>query len=118
MAYDWKTELLGIFSHHAGSCPVRDGGECTCGPLGYRASIREWDTNRRAVSPVLPSAYDAVAWQRDNAVGPDPLASPPIDRGQLGAVIDEFLQAAEDGRAREPDGGARYTRERLRALRA
>jgi hypothetical protein len=118
--YDWKTELPGIVSHHADSCPVRDGGECTCGPLGYRASIRDWDTNERRVSPVLQTTYEAVDWQRENiASAPSPSPSPRVaveERGQLGALIEEFLQATEDGLVRGDDG-ARYTREEMRELR-
>jgi hypothetical protein len=120
VAYDWKTELPGIVSHHADSCPVRDGGECTCGPLGYRASVRDWDTNERLVSPVLQTTYEAVEWQRENvASAPSPSPSPRVaveERGQLGALIDEFLQATEDGLVRRDDG-ARYTREEVRELR-
>jgi hypothetical protein len=120
VAYDWKTELPGIVSHHADNCPVRDGGECTCGPLGYRASVRDWDTNERRVSPVLHTTYEAVDWQRENvASAPSPSPSPRVaveERGQLGALIDEFLQATEDGLVRGDDG-ARYTREEMRELR-
>ena len=51
MAYDWRTELPGVFARHADNCPCRDGGPCTCGPLGYRASIVDPDTGRRTLSP-------------------------------------------------------------------
>jgi hypothetical protein len=96
---------------------VRDGGECTCGPLGYRASIRDWDTNERKVSHTFETAMEALAWQQDQLVSAAPARDiTPVGRGDLGAVIDEFLQAAEDGMAR--DGrNERYTRERIRALR-
>jgi hypothetical protein len=114
--YDWKTELPGIFSRHADTCPVRDGLECTCGPLGYRASIRDWETNRRTVSPMFESVHEAVAWQRDQMTSRQSAAGLALDRGELGALIDEFLQAAEDGMARDT-GGAQYTRDSVRALR-
>jgi hypothetical protein len=116
MGYDWKTELPGISSHHADTCPVRDGRECTCGPLGYRASVRDWETNQRSVSPVFESPHEAVDWQRDQMVSSTPLQVAAEPRGELGALIDEFLQAAEDGLARD-ETGAHYTRERVRVLR-
>jgi hypothetical protein len=116
VAYDWKTEAPGVFSRHADNCPVRDGQECTCGPLGYRASVREWDTNRRTVSPTFESIHEALAWQRDQMVSREASRGLAIERGELGALIDEFLQAAEDGMVR--DGGNQpYTRDGVRALR-
>ena len=116
MAYDWKTELLGVFSRHVDSCPVRDGGECTCGPLGYRASVREWDSNRRTVSPTFETVHEALAWQRDQMAHQDASRGLAVERGELGALIDEFLQAAEDGMVRNGDGGP-YSRDGVRALR-
>lgn len=115
MAYDWKTELPGVFSRHADNCPVRDGRECACGPLGYRASTRNSDTNRRNLSPVFETVPEALAWQRDQGVSQNG-SHPKVDRVELGALIDEFLQAAEDGIARDLRG-LPYTRESLRALR-
>ena len=38
------------------------------------------------------------------------------DRDDLGVLIDEFVEAAQDGRSRDVDGG-QFTRERLRELR-
>jgi hypothetical protein len=116
LAYDWKTELPGVFSRHADSCPVRDGGEDSCGPLGYRASVRDWQTNRRTVSPMFETAVEAVTWQRDQLVSETPERDSTVGRANLGALIDEYLQAAEDGLVRDPTG-ERYTREGLRALR-
>ena len=114
--YDWKTELPGVFSRHADNCPARDGRECTCGPLGYRASIRDWESNRRTVSPMFESVHEALAWQRDQMTSRQSAARLALDRGELGALIDEFLEAAEDGMARDT-GGAHYTRDSVRALR-
>jgi hypothetical protein len=116
VAYDWKTDLPGVFSHHADNCPIRDGGECTCGPLGYRASLRDWQTNSRTVSHTFETAMEALAWQQDQLVSEAPDRGAVVGRGDLGAVIDEFLQAAEDGMARNGHN-ERYTRERVRALR-
>ena len=116
MAYDWNTELPGVFSRHADNCPVRDGGECTCGPLGYRASVREWDSNRRTISPTFENIQEAMAWQRDQTARQDAARGLAADRGELGALIDEFLQAAEDGMVRDGSGNP-YTRDGVRALR-
>ena len=66
MPYDWKTELPGIIARHANSCPIRDGGKCTCGPLGYLASVRDRESNRRRVSPMYDTTDEALVWQ----VGP------------------------------------------------
>jgi hypothetical protein len=117
VAYDWKTELPGVFSRHSDNCPVRDGGQCTCGPLGYRASLRDWETNRRTVSPMFDTLPEALAWQQDEVVSVSKNGSrPAVDRTELGALIDEFLQAAEDGMVRDPHGRP-YARESIRALR-
>jgi hypothetical protein len=115
VAYDWKTELPGVFSRHADSCPVRDGGECTCGPLGYRASVREWDTNKRSVSPTFENVHEALAWQQEQLVSRDASRGLTVERGELGTLIDEFLQAAEDGMIL--DGSRPYSKESIRALR-
>jgi hypothetical protein len=115
VGYDWKTELPGIVSRHVDGCPVRDGGECTCGPLGYRASVRDPLSNERTVSPIVGSIYEALDWQRSHIAPTRPrvaLAS----REELGALIEEFLAAAEGGQARAA-GGAPYSHDEIRALR-
>jgi hypothetical protein len=112
VAYDWKTEVLGVFSRHADTCQVRDGRECTCGPLGYRASIRDWETGNRSVSPMYETIVEALAWQRDQVASQDASRGLALDRGELGALIDEFLQAVEDGRT-----GGPASREDVRVLR-
>jgi hypothetical protein len=112
VAYDWKTEVPGVFSRHADGCPVREGRECTCGPLGYRASIRDWETGNRSVSPMYETLVEALSWQRDQVASQDASRGLALDRGELGALIDEFLQAIEDGTA-----GGSSSRENVRALR-
>src|SRR5206468_2461134 len=89
--------------------------ECTCGPLGYRSSIRDWETNQRTISPLYETVHEALASQRDQIAGQDAARGVALDRGELGALIDEFLQAAEDGMGR--DGDERFTRDQVRALR-
>lgn len=116
MAYDWKTEVPGVFSRHADNCPARDGLDCACGPLGYRASIRDWATNRRTVSPMFEMLPEALAWQREQIASHESSSGFALERSELGALIDEFIQAAEDGTARDA-GNQSFTREGTRALR-
>jgi hypothetical protein len=116
MAYDWRTEVPGIFARHADTCPRRDGGFCTCGPLGYRASVIDPETGRRTLSPEFESVAEAQAWQRDQHETVRASNGLPVHGAELGAVIDEFLQDAEDGRARDRNG-APYAPEHLRQLR-
>jgi Phage integrase, N-terminal SAM-like domain len=116
MPYDWRTELPGIFARHADNCPRRNGGFCICGPLGYRASLVDPETGRRSLSPDFETVAEAQAWQRDQHEAAVASNGVPTNGSDLGAVIDEFLQAAEDGRARDR-GGEAYPPERLRQLR-
>jgi hypothetical protein len=58
---------------------------------------------------------EALAWQQDEVVSQNG-SGPAVDRAELGALIDEFLQAAEDGMVRDARG-QRYARESIRALR-
>jgi hypothetical protein len=118
-AYDWKTKFPGVVSRHSAKCPIRDGRECTCGPRGYRASIRGAETNLRIVSPKFESLPEALEWQRDQLGSQDESQDglpSEVDRSELGALIEEFIEAAEDGVARDPRGQP-YTAEGLRALR-
>jgi hypothetical protein len=116
MAYDWRTEVPGVFARHADDCPRRDGGLCICGPLAYRASVVDPDTGRRSLSPEFETVAEAQAWQRDQHESVKASNGVPVSDAELGAVIDEFLQDAEDGRARDRNGNP-YSPERLRQLR-
>jgi hypothetical protein len=118
MPYDWKTELPGILAIHADTCPRRNGGACICGPLGYRASFTD-PTGRQVLSPEFESVAEAQAWERDqhHAVEASVEVSAAALGAEVGAVIDDFLQDAETGRARDRRG-ARYEPDRLRQLRA
>ncbi|MEN3311930.1 MAG: hypothetical protein V7645_1259 [Actinomycetota bacterium] len=116
MAYDWRTEVPGIFARHADNCPRRDGGFCICGPLGYRASVVDPETGRRSLSPEFETVAEAQAWQRDQHESVKASNGMPVNGAELGAVIDEFLQDAEDGQAHDRNGHS-YPPERLRQLR-
>ncbi|MFL5827955.1 MAG: hypothetical protein ACJ76V_15640 [Thermoleophilaceae bacterium] len=116
MAYDWRTEWPGVFAHHADSCPVRNGRRCTCGPLGYRANAREPETGRRVLSPTFDTVAEARAWQSDQQEALEAARGVPRDDGDLGAVIDDFIAAAQNGLARD-GGGVEYSPDRVRELR-
>jgi hypothetical protein len=118
MTYDWTTELPGVVSVHTDECPVRDGHECACGPLGFRASTRNQATNVRTVSSSFPSIPEALSWKRDQIRSEsDPETSAgQADRTRLAPLIEDFLQAAEDGLARDAYGQP-YSLEQLRVLR-
>jgi hypothetical protein len=138
MPYDWKTELPGILARHADTCPRNRGGVCSCGPLGYRASVTDPQTGREVLSPDFESVAEAQTWQREQeqAIGApvgdftvaaqaqawlrdQPAsreAAVPVESGDLGAVVEEFLQAAENGGV-EDGSGKRYSPDGLRKLR-
>src|SRR3954468_21065329 len=102
-AYDWSTKLPGVYSRHSGNCPIRDGKRCTCGPRGYRATAGGSETNLRVVSPTFESFPEALDWQRRQEREREGSSSVG-DRSELGALIEEFIEAAEDGVARDHHG--------------
>src|SRR4051794_7829968 len=73
MPYDWGTHWPGVLERHADRCPFSDGEACTCGPLGYIASIPDPDSGERVSSPMLETAAEARAWRREQewAIDPD-----------------------------------------------
>jgi hypothetical protein len=115
LPYDWNTELPGVISRHADSCPVRDGGRCTCGPLGYIASVRDRRTNRRRVSPLFDSVDDALVWRWEDIVREDDVPVTDVSGESIATLIDEFRRAAEDGSLTD-DRGQRYSQQAVRAL--
>jgi hypothetical protein len=154
MAYDWGTEWPGVFERHADWCPSAEGEPCTCGPLGYSASIPDPATGVRVVSPMLETPAEARVWRREQELAvdsgsagarngngsangtrhrngdaprvprraverdPEPVAPPrrevrrrapqpppdPVMSMSMSELIDEFLDAAEDGEARGSEG--------------
>ena len=83
MPYDLRTDLVGVFVCHADRCPARDGAPCSCGPLGYRAGIWDWQATRWLISPLLGTTDEARNWQRaanqlvENAGSPAASSPPP-----------------------------------------
>jgi hypothetical protein len=114
-AYDWSTKQSGVYSRHSGNCPIRDGKKCTCGPRGFRAIARGPETDLRVVSPTFESLPEALDWQGRQRREQESLSSIG-DRSELGALIEEFIEAAEDGVARDPHGQP-FTQVGLRELR-
>jgi hypothetical protein len=114
-AYDWSTKLPGVYSRHSGKCPIRNGKKCTCGPRGYRATALGSETNMRIVSPTVESLPEALDWQRRQQAEQEG-SSAVGDRSELGALIEEFIEAAEDGVARDTHGQP-FTQVGLRELR-
>jgi hypothetical protein len=116
MAYDWRTDWPNVFARHADACPVRSGHRCTCGPLGYRASARDPGTGRRVLSPDFETVAEARAWLGEQQETLEAARGVARDEAELGAVIDDFTAAAENGLARDR-GGVVYSPERIRELR-
>jgi site-specific recombinase XerD len=105
-----------VFARHADDCPARDGRACECGPQAYRAAVRDWEANRRVLSPDFPTAAEAQAWLQDQRASIEAAGRVALESGDLGAVVEEFLQAAEEGRAADPSG-ERYSPAGIRELR-
>lgn len=103
MAYDLTTPSPGVLARHADRCPARTGGECTCGPLGYRAA-----RGGRAAGPLVQTEGEARAWGREQL--------DPAGTRTLAASIADFLDAAATGRARDA-GGRRFSTGAQRDLR-
>jgi hypothetical protein len=116
MAYDWRTEWPNVFARHADACPVRNGHRCTCGPLGYRASARDADSGRRVLSPDFETVAEARSWLGEQQNTLEAARGVARDDAELGAVIDDFIAAAENGLARDPSG-AEYSPQRVHQLR-
>jgi hypothetical protein len=111
--YDWKTEIPGVFARHADDCPVRNGRACTCGPLAYRAGVREWETNRRVLSPDFSAPAQAQAWLREQRSSHQDAGGVALDTGDLGTLDDTATSSPPSGAgswratpaARRPSGG-------------
>jgi hypothetical protein len=84
--------------------------------LGYRSSVRDWEANRRILSPQFGTIGEARAWLADQTSALQAVRGIAIDGRELGDVIDELLAAAQEGRARDRSG-SEYTREALHDLR-
>jgi hypothetical protein len=116
MAYTWRTKWPGIMAQHADHCRARDGAECSCGPIGYRASVEDPETGEPVLSPVLETLAEARAWRHEQSEAFDAWRASSDERPSVDAVIEELLAAASRGSARDRYG-RRFDAEGLRGLR-
>jgi hypothetical protein len=63
--YDLGGPWPGMLTHHSDACPARLGRPCTCGPMGYRASVDDAEHQEPVIGPVLRTVEEALAWQRE-----------------------------------------------------
>src|SRR3954464_8007356 len=117
MAYNWTTEWPGVYAQHASDCPLRGGGDCTCGQVLSRGSAKSPDDRSRVLSPEFASAIEARDWLRDQRARLTAATAVADEGPAVNAVIHEFLGAAERGEARD-HAGAAYDRQRLSEMRA
>src|SRR3954470_11102927 len=116
MAYMLRTKWPGISAQHADHCRARDGEECTCGPLGYRASLEDPETGEPVLSPVLESLAEAREWRNEQQQAFDAWRATDKERPTVDATIEELLAAAARGSARDRYG-RRFTSDGLSQLR-
>jgi hypothetical protein len=79
MAYDLSTPSPGVIARHADRCPARNGGRCTCGPLGFRA-----ERDGRPLGPLMETEAEARAYARGNQYDDEQTAT-------FGAALDAFI---------------------------
>ena len=84
--------------------------------LGYRASVRDWETNRRILSPQFATVVEARAWLAEQTSNLQAARGWAIDGRELGDVVDEFLESAHAGLASNR-WDERYAAEALHDLR-
>jgi hypothetical protein len=117
MAYTSRTKWPGIVAQHADYCAAREGGECTCGPVGYRASIEDPESGEPVLSPVLESLGEARVWRYEQREAFDAWRATSDERPTVDSIVEELLAAAARGSARDRYG-RRFDPEGLRALRS
>jgi hypothetical protein len=117
VAYNWTTEWPGVYARHDSNCQLRNGGECTCERVTYRASAKTPDQHSRLLSPELASALEARDWLRDQRARLTAAIAVAQEGPLVDSVITDFLAAAERGEAHERSG-AEYTQPRRAQLRA
>jgi hypothetical protein len=103
-------------AQHADHCRARDGAECTCGPLGYRASVEDPETGEPVLSPVLETLAEARAWRHEQSDAFEAWRASSDERPTVDSVIEELLAAAARGSARDRYG-RRFDADGLRGLR-
>src|SRR6266545_115593 len=99
MGYTSRTKWPGIVAQHTDYCPAREGGECTCGPVGYRASVEDPESGYPVLSPVFETLAEARAWRHEQREAFDAWRASSDERPAVSAVIEELLAAAARGSA-------------------
>jgi hypothetical protein len=116
MAYTWRTKWPGIVAQHADHCRARDGAECSCGPIGYRASVEDPESGEPVLSPTLETLAEARAWRHEQSEAFDAWRASSDERPTVDTVIEDLLAAAARGSARDRYG-RRFDADGLRGLR-
>jgi hypothetical protein len=116
MAYTWKTRWPGILAEHADYCGVREGEECDCGPIGYRATLDDPESGEPVLSPTLDTLAEARAWRREQREAFDAWTAASEERPTVDSVAQDLLAAAARGSARDRYG-RRFDAEGVSVLR-
>jgi hypothetical protein len=116
VAYNWTTEWPGVYARHDANCQLRNGGDCTCAQVTYRASAKAPDGHSRLLSPDFPSAIEARDWLRDQRARLTAAIAVADEGPSVANVIQDFLAAAAGGNARARNGDE-YTPARLAQIR-
>ena len=116
MSYTTRTRWAGVVAQHADHCRSREGEECSCGPVGYRASVEDPETGEPVLSPVLDTVAEARAWRHEQSEAFDAWRASSEERPTVDAVVEELLAAAARGSARDRYG-RRFDAEGMRGLR-
>jgi hypothetical protein len=116
MSYTWRTRWPGIVAQHADRCPAREGLECDCGPVGYRASVEDPESGEPVLSPTLDTVAEARAWRHEQQEAFDAWRASGEQRPTVDTVAEDMLAAAARGSARDRYG-RRFDTEGLRGLR-
>jgi hypothetical protein len=116
MAYSWRTKQPGVMAQHADHCRARDGDECSCGPIGYRASVEDPESGEPVLSPTLETLGEARAWRHEQREAFDAWRASSDERPTVDAVTEDLLAAAARGSARDRYG-RRFDADGLRGLR-
>jgi hypothetical protein len=116
MSYTTRTRWAGVVAQHADHCRSREGEECSCGPLGYRASVEDPETGEPVLSPVLDTVAEARAWRHEQREAFDAWRASSEQRPAVDSVVEELLAAAARGSARDRYG-RRFDADGMRGLR-
>jgi hypothetical protein len=116
VAYAWRTRWPGILGQHADHCRARQGAECSCGPLGYRANVEDPESGEPVLSPTFETLAEARAWRHEQRAAFDAWRDVADARPTVDSVVEDLLAAAARGTARDLHG-RRFDGDGLRALR-